>query len=81
MIISFLSNRHFDEEPYPFYHKDEMERQKQIEVDNEHALSVLHAAYPAAPLSEINQAVMTDWDWSESDERNILTCKYLEVYV
>lgn len=78
-MISFISNRYFDEEPYPFYNEEQGENQ--AEVDNEHALSVLHASFPSAPLAMINEAVMTDWDWQESDEHNVETCKYLEEYV
>lgn len=78
-MISFVYNRVF--EPAPTFPEDSWGSEKDFETANEHALSVLHASYPNAPLRMINLAVMTDWDWSESDEQNIITCKYLEDYV
>lgn len=77
-MISFIENRLF--EPAPTFPEENWES-RSFEQENEHALSVLHANYPSAPLAMINLAVMTDWNWKDTDEQNIITCKYLEEYV
>lgn len=77
-MISFVYNRVF--EPAPTFPEEYWGKEEQEYKDNEHAYSVLHAEFPSAPLEMINLAVMTDWNWSVSDEQNIITCKYLEDY-
>lgn len=46
----------------------------------EHAYSVLHAAYPNTPLSVITEAVMTEWIDGNTDEQNVECCSWLNDY-
>lgn len=48
-----------------------------IYTAEEHAYSVLHAAYPDAPLGLLTEAVLTEWTEGNTDEQNVADCQWL----